>query len=119
MRGRCAAVEHSGRFGVHFLAHDQEELAARFASKLPEQEKFEGDRVERAQGVPVLDGCLGGLACELRELLPGGDHLIGDRGGRRPLDRGGRAAASSSVATTGRSPTASRAAEREVDPSAR
>src|SRR3954471_6673705 len=35
-----AAVEHSGRFGVHFLSHDQEELAARFASKLPEREKF-------------------------------------------------------------------------------
>ena len=37
-----AAVEHSRRFGVQFLAHDQEEVAARFASKLPEQEKFEG-----------------------------------------------------------------------------
>ena len=36
------AVEHSGRIGIHFLAHDQEQVAARFASKLPEAEKFEG-----------------------------------------------------------------------------
>jgi len=27
--------------------------------------------------VPTLGGCLAGLACEVRELLPGGDHLIG------------------------------------------
>ena len=44
-----AAVEHSRRFGVQFLAHDQEEIAARFASKLPEQEKFDGRRLARAR----------------------------------------------------------------------
>ena len=27
--------------------------------------------------MPALGGCLAGMACELRELLPGGDHLIG------------------------------------------
>src|SRR6476469_1831200 len=36
------AVEHSRRLGIQFLAHDQEEIASRFASKLPEAEKFEG-----------------------------------------------------------------------------
>jgi 3-hydroxy-9,10-secoandrosta-1,3,5(10)-triene-9,17-dione monooxygenase reductase component len=72
-----AAVEHSGRFGVHFLAHDQEDVAARFASKLPEAEKFEGLGWSERAGVPAVDGCIGGLACELRELVPGGDHLIG------------------------------------------
>jgi flavin reductase (DIM6/NTAB) family NADH-FMN oxidoreductase RutF len=71
------AVEHSGRFGIHFLAHDQEELAARFASKLPEPEKFEGIEWSERSDVPALHGCLAGLTCELRELLPGGDHLIG------------------------------------------
>jgi 3-hydroxy-9,10-secoandrosta-1,3,5(10)-triene-9,17-dione monooxygenase reductase component len=70
------AVRHSRRFAVQFLAHDQEELAARFASKLPEQEKFEGVAWNERSGVPALEGSLGGLACELRDLHPGGDHLI-------------------------------------------
>jgi flavin reductase (DIM6/NTAB) family NADH-FMN oxidoreductase RutF len=72
-----AAVEHSRAFAIHFLAHDQEETAARFASKDPEDQKFEGRRWSARAGVPVLDGCLAVLACRLTELLPGGDHLIG------------------------------------------
>lgn len=72
-----AAVEHSGRFGVQFLAHDQEEVAARFASKMPEEEKFEGLPWTERSGVPSIDGCLGLLGCELQDLYPGGDHVIG------------------------------------------
>jgi flavin reductase (DIM6/NTAB) family NADH-FMN oxidoreductase RutF len=72
-----AAVEHSRRFGVQFLAHDQEELAARFASKLPEHEKFDGVAWRERAGVPSIDGCLAWLGCELQELYPGGDHQIG------------------------------------------
>ena len=72
-----AAVEHSRRFGVHFLARSQEEIAARFASKQPEQEKFAGVRWSERSGVPMIEGCVGGLACDLDRLLPGGDHLIG------------------------------------------
>jgi flavin reductase (DIM6/NTAB) family NADH-FMN oxidoreductase RutF len=72
-----AAVEHSRRFGVQFLAHDQEEIAARFASKMPEHEKFAGLAWSERAGVPCLDGCLAWLGCEVRGLHPGGDHLIG------------------------------------------
>jgi flavin reductase (DIM6/NTAB) family NADH-FMN oxidoreductase RutF len=72
-----AAVEHSRRFGVQFLAHDQEEVAARFASKMPEEEKFEGLPWTQRAGVPAIDGCLALLGCELKDLYPGGDHLIG------------------------------------------
>src|SRR3990172_13382805 len=51
-----AAVQQSGRFGVHFLSHDQEDVAARFASKMPEGAKFEDlDWAER-DGVPALGG---------------------------------------------------------------
>lgn len=71
------AVRHSGRFAVHFLAHDQEEVAARFASKMPEAEKFEDLEWEERDRVPALRGCLAGIACEVRDLLPGGDHVIG------------------------------------------
>jgi 3-hydroxy-9,10-secoandrosta-1,3,5(10)-triene-9,17-dione monooxygenase reductase component len=72
-----AAVEDSGRLAIQFLAHDQEEIARRFASKLPEAEKFEGLDWSDRNGVPALGGSLAGLGCELRELLEGGDHLIG------------------------------------------
>jgi flavin reductase (DIM6/NTAB) family NADH-FMN oxidoreductase RutF len=72
-----AAVEHSGTFAIHFLAHDQEDTAARFASKDPEEKKFEDLRWSARSGVPVLEGCLAVLACRLTELHPGGDHLIG------------------------------------------
>ena len=97
-----AAVQHSGRFGVHFLAHDQEDVAARFASKMPEPEKFEGlDWTERA-GVPALDGCLAGLACELRELLPGRRPPDRRGRGRRACGRGRATRSSSTAATTGR-----------------
>jgi flavin reductase (DIM6/NTAB) family NADH-FMN oxidoreductase RutF len=70
------AVEHSRRLGIHFLAHHQEEIASRFASKLPEAEKFEGLAWSDRGGVPVLAGAVAGLGCALRELVAGGDHLI-------------------------------------------
>jgi 3-hydroxy-9,10-secoandrosta-1,3,5(10)-triene-9,17-dione monooxygenase reductase component len=72
-----SAVEGSRRFGVQFLARDQEDLAARFASKLPEREKFDGVAWTERAGVPSLDGCLAWIGCELHDLHPGGDHLIG------------------------------------------
>jgi flavin reductase (DIM6/NTAB) family NADH-FMN oxidoreductase RutF len=71
------AVQHSRRFGVQFLAHDQEEVAARFASKMPEEEKFAGLPWSERSGIPSIDGCLAWLGCELRDLHRGGDHLIG------------------------------------------
>ena len=71
-----AAVEHSRRLAIQFLAHDQEEVAGRFASKLPEADKFRGLDWSDRNGVPALGGTLAGLGCELRELVPGGDHLI-------------------------------------------
>jgi flavin reductase (DIM6/NTAB) family NADH-FMN oxidoreductase RutF len=71
------AVQHSRLFGVHFLSHEQEDVAARFASKMPEAEKFEGLDWEERGGVPALGGALAGMTCAVRELLPGGDHLIG------------------------------------------
>ena len=72
-----AAVEHSGRFAIHFLAHDQEELAAPLRLQAARGGEVRGPATGRERaGVPALDGSLAGLACELRELLPGGDHLI-------------------------------------------
>jgi flavin reductase (DIM6/NTAB) family NADH-FMN oxidoreductase RutF len=69
-------VRDSGRFAVNLLASDQEQLAGVFASKLPESEKLDGVPHRLEWGVPVIDGSLAWAACELRELMPGGDHTI-------------------------------------------
>ena len=70
-------LRESGRFAVNILAAEQRDLAAVFASKRVPEEKFEMVTHEVAHGVPVLDGALAWLACDLRELLPGGDHTVG------------------------------------------
>jgi flavin reductase (DIM6/NTAB) family NADH-FMN oxidoreductase RutF len=70
-------VRAAGRFAVNVLADDQGELARVFASKRVARAKFEAVTHRVAHGVPVLDGALAWLACDLRELLPGGDHTIG------------------------------------------
>ena len=70
-------VRETQRFAVNVLRADQHELSRVFASKRPEGEKFAGVRWSERDGVPVLDGTLAWLACDLRELVPGGDHTIG------------------------------------------
>jgi flavin reductase (DIM6/NTAB) family NADH-FMN oxidoreductase RutF len=70
-------VRVSRRFAVNVLRAEDRELAAVFASKRVAREKFESVTHTEAHGVPVLDTALAWVACELRELLPGGDHVIG------------------------------------------
>jgi len=72
-----AAVRESERFAVNILPAPDAELAAVFASKRVAREKFESVTHAEAHGVPVLDGALAWIACSLRELHPGGDHIIG------------------------------------------
>ena len=93
-------VRESRRFAVNVLREGQEDLARVFASKRIAREKFESVTHTVEHGVPVLDGALAWLACDLRELLPGGDHTIGigevtqmDADRRRPPARSGTRAA--------------------------
>jgi 3-hydroxy-9,10-secoandrosta-1,3,5(10)-triene-9,17-dione monooxygenase reductase component len=88
------AVRRAKRFAVNVLATDQEDLARVFASKRLPAEKFAAVTHEEAHGVPVLDGALAWITCDLEELLPRGDHTIGigavthawaDPSGREPL----------------------------------
>jgi flavin reductase (DIM6/NTAB) family NADH-FMN oxidoreductase RutF len=69
-------VREAGRFGVNVLSSEQEDIAGVFASKLPEAEKLEGVEHRFECGVPIIAGSLAWAACELRELMPGGDHTI-------------------------------------------
>lgn len=70
-------VRHTGRFAVNVLRAGQEGLSGQFASKLPVEEKFELVAHSTRHEVPILDGALAWVACELRELVDGGDHTIG------------------------------------------
>jgi 3-hydroxy-9,10-secoandrosta-1,3,5(10)-triene-9,17-dione monooxygenase reductase component len=70
-------VREAKRFAVNVLRTGQEDLARVFASKRIAREKFEAVTHTVAHGVPVLDDSLAWLACDLRELHPGGDHTIG------------------------------------------
>jgi 3-hydroxy-9,10-secoandrosta-1,3,5(10)-triene-9,17-dione monooxygenase reductase component len=72
-----AMVRDSRRFAVNVLRAGQEDLAAMFASKRLPAEKFEAVTHTVSHGVPVLDDALAWVACDLVELLPGGDHTIG------------------------------------------
>ena len=71
------AIRRSRRLAVNVLARDQRDLAANFASKASEAEKFAGVRHAEVDSVPVLDGVVAWLTGRLRDLVPGGDHVIG------------------------------------------
>ncbi len=88
------AVRTAGRFSVNVLREGQEDVAMLFASKAQMAEKFAAVDHGDEDGVPVLRDVLAWLACDVRELLPGGDHTIGiaevrtlgaDPDGGRPL----------------------------------
>jgi len=70
------SVRAQGRFGVNALAAGQEELARRFARKDQESEKWQGVEWSESDELPRLPGALMWVACELRDLIDGGDHLI-------------------------------------------
>jgi flavin reductase (DIM6/NTAB) family NADH-FMN oxidoreductase RutF len=69
-------VRESRRFGVNVLSADQRALASLFASKAPEDEKFSGITHRLHDGVPVLEGTLAWVGCDLTELVDAGDHVI-------------------------------------------
>jgi flavin reductase (DIM6/NTAB) family NADH-FMN oxidoreductase RutF len=70
------SVRAQGRFGVNALAAGQDDLARRFSGKNPEPEQWEGVEWSEAEQLPRLTGALMWVACELRDLIDGGDHLI-------------------------------------------
>ncbi len=70
------AVRAAGRFGVNALAAGEQALARRFAAKDRGAEKWEGVAFSERLGCPRLDHALVWVACELREEIDGGDHVI-------------------------------------------
>ena len=68
-------VERAKRFGVNVLAAGQQALARRFASK--ENAKFAEVPHSVHDGIPVIDGTLAWVGCDLERFVPAGDHTIG------------------------------------------
>jgi flavin reductase (DIM6/NTAB) family NADH-FMN oxidoreductase RutF len=70
-------VAESERFGVNVLATGQDHLARLFASKTPETEKFAEVPHRVHDGIPVIEGALAWVGCDLERLVEAGDHTIG------------------------------------------
>lgn len=70
------AVRGAGRFAVNVLRAGREDLAAVFASKRLQAEKFEAVTHRIEHDVPVLDDALAWMACDVHELHPAGDHTV-------------------------------------------
>jgi len=69
-------VRDAGRFAVNVLRAGAEDVARVFASKVPEGEKLRDVPHRLEAGMPILDAALAWVVCDLRELLPTGDHEI-------------------------------------------
>src|SRR5262249_15155248 len=70
------AVQAANRFGVNVLNAGQEQLARAFASKGPVADKWQGVAWSERDGIPAIDEALLFVACELRDVIAGGDHVI-------------------------------------------
>ena len=70
------AVEAAGRFGINVLGPDGERIARRFGLKLPMAEKWDGVGWAESAGIPRLDDAIVFVACRMRDVLAGGDHVI-------------------------------------------
>lgn len=71
-----ACFQPDDPFVVNVLAADQESLAMQFAQSGSDQ-KFDGiTTFQGLRGVPIIDGCVAYLECEVDARYPGGDHDI-------------------------------------------
>jgi flavin reductase (DIM6/NTAB) family NADH-FMN oxidoreductase RutF len=68
-------LTEGSHFAINILAHDQEHLSRRFASK--DQDRFDGAGYRGgAGGAPLLEGALACIECRVVHVYPGGDHTI-------------------------------------------
>lgn len=73
---RCyEAIRASGRFSVHILRSDQDDVARGFARKGADRSTVCGWRVND-RGFALLETFHTALECSLHEAHPGGDHAI-------------------------------------------
>lgn len=70
------AIAEAGRFAVNILADNQTHLARRFATRGPR--KFDGvaAATDPATGIPLIEGALATLVCEVMDAPVGGTHTV-------------------------------------------
>lgn len=75
LAGSHASLTESGRFSVNLLASGQQWISERFASL--ESDKFRDvPTATGLSGLPLIEGCLASLECELRQAVDAGDHSV-------------------------------------------
>jgi flavin reductase (DIM6/NTAB) family NADH-FMN oxidoreductase RutF len=67
-------LRRSSRFGINVLGHTQDAVASQFAVK--GDDKFTGVDWEEHFGAPRIAGSAGWFACDVEQLVPGGDHTV-------------------------------------------
>lgn len=70
------AVQAADRFSVSVLHDGQEEIARSFATKEPIAEKWADVSWSERDGLPAIDDALLWIACDLRDVIAAGDHVI-------------------------------------------
>ena len=70
------AVQAADRFSVSVLHDGQEEIARSFATKEAVAEKWAGVFWSERDGLPAIDDALLWVACDLRDVIAAGDHVI-------------------------------------------
>ncbi|MGH2974974.1 MAG: flavin reductase family protein [Solirubrobacterales bacterium] len=70
------AVQAANHFGISVLHAGQEGIARSFATKAPVAEKWREVEWSERDGIPAIDGALAWIACELHDVISGGDHVI-------------------------------------------
>jgi flavin reductase (DIM6/NTAB) family NADH-FMN oxidoreductase RutF len=67
-------LKRSGRFGLNLLAAGQQDIGLACSQK--GADKFEGVEWYEEDGLPRIRDAAAWLACDVEQILPGGDHLI-------------------------------------------
>jgi 3-hydroxy-9,10-secoandrosta-1,3,5(10)-triene-9,17-dione monooxygenase reductase component len=70
------AVQAANHFGVSVLHAGQEPIARAFATKAAVAEKWAGVGWSERDGIPAIDDALAWIACDLRDVIAAGDHVI-------------------------------------------
>jgi 3-hydroxy-9,10-secoandrosta-1,3,5(10)-triene-9,17-dione monooxygenase reductase component len=70
------AVQAANHFGVSVLHAGQEPIARAFATKAPVADKWDGVGWSERDGIPAIDDALLWIACDLRDVIAAGDHVI-------------------------------------------
>jgi 3-hydroxy-9,10-secoandrosta-1,3,5(10)-triene-9,17-dione monooxygenase reductase component len=70
------AVQAANRFGISVLHAGQEPIARAFSTKAPVADKWEGVEWGERDGIPAIEDALAFVACDLRDVIAGGDHVI-------------------------------------------